>query len=119
MKEATFKPTKSINPDRLHEEIKAALGDVYVSMGTDENGITVKVTESATPDDAATVEMLIAKHDPALLSSEQRRVKDRAEAYTHFVGFDFDGLRALKSAEQNSVIIDLLEDIQKLMRGVG
>ncbi len=133
MKQATFEQTMPINADRLHEEIKAVLGDKYESIDTgvpqlNESGkaddtkprsIVVRAKQEATEADLKLVEAAIAAHKPEALSQSQQREKDRAESFLRLKGFDFTTLRALKTDEQLTVVIDLLEDIQKLMQGIG
>jgi hypothetical protein len=126
MKQSYFKQPKHINHDRLHEEMKAALGEKYESMDTGvkltredtELKIIVRVSDDATEADTATVEKVLADHNPELLSSEQQRVKDRADAYERVKNADFAALRRKQKAEKDDAVIDLLEDIQRIMRGV-
>lgn len=129
-KEATFAQTKPINPDRLNDEIKAVLGDKYISMDTGKPHLTVdgtvdetkdpqivlRAASDATEDDLKRVETIIEAHNPALLSRIQQRAKDRVDAYQRFKGFDFEALTKLKAPEQMPVVIGLLRDIQVLMQ---
>jgi hypothetical protein len=131
IKEGKIDQPEKINPDRLHEEMKARLGDKYISMDTGipqtgEDGksdrtkslqVLVRLTEDATAEDTAAAEAVIAAHDPEALSTTQQKAKDRVDAFARFKAFDFKALRELKPTEQNPVIIGLLEDIQKLLQG--
>lgn len=127
MKQSHFDQPEKINPDRLHEEIAAALGAKYESMDTGVKftrdpaelpKILVRVTDDATETDSAIVESVIAAHKPDALSVEQQRMKDRADAYERVKGADFAALRRKPKAEKDEAVIDLLEDIQRIMRGV-
>lgn len=131
MKQGKIDQPAALNPDRLNDELKAALGSKYISCDTgvlqmDANEkpdrtkpvqIIVRLTDDATSADTTAAEAVIAAHNPAVLSADQQKQKDRGLAYTRFKSFDFVALRLLKPAEQNPVIIDLLADIQKLMQG--
>lgn len=125
MKQSHFKQPERINPDRLHEELREALGEIYVSSDT---GVTlskedrtphvlVRVTDEATEADITTVESVLAAHKHDVLSSGQQRVKDRADAHERFKAADLKALRAKPKAERDEAILNLLEDIQLMMRG--
>lgn len=127
MKLGKLDQPEKINPDRLHDELQAALGAKYLSMDTGvkdspaalNTHIILRLADDTTETDQEIAETIIAQHDPALLSASQQRQKDRDDAYQRFITFDFAALSELKPAEQNPVIIGLLKDIQALMRGVN
>lgn len=127
MKHGLFDQTAPVNPDRLGDELKAALGAVYdsVDTGVRENAdspdlkILVRLTDAATETDQTKVEAVLKAHDATKLSDSQQKEQARVDAFARFKAFDFAALRALKPAEQNPVIIGLLEDIQKLMQGTA
>lgn len=115
-----------INADRMHEEMQAALGAKYVSMDSGfkltkestDNKIKVRLTEDATTEDKQAAAAVVDAHKPELLSTTQQRAKDRAEAYERLKAHDFTALRAAVGKAQIDTVIDLLEDIQRMMRGV-
>lgn len=104
-----------LNPDRLHEEVRALVGDKYISMDTDAEGITIRFTGDVTSDDKDRVSALIDAHDHTQLSAPQQRVKDRVDAFTRLKGTDFTDLRGKQGAAKLDAIIDLLQDWQKLL----
>jgi hypothetical protein len=123
-KQASFDQNKLIDAEKLHEEMKTALGDKYISMdtgqrerGKDETKIIVRATEDATEDDLKAVEAVIANHQPPAIPAEQQRTIDRAEAWKRMVAKDFVAIRKLPAAERQDAILDMLEDVQKLLQG--
>lgn len=126
LKGKTFDQPEAINPDRLQEELHEALGDRFDSVDTgvkytrdpeEKAKVIVRLVDATEADDAI-VEQVLAAHKADVLSAGQQQAKDRADSYTQFISFDFEALRQMKAAEQFPIIIDLLEGIQKLMRGV-
>lgn len=138
-----FPQDKRINPDRLNDELKTALGEKLVSLKTGEmrknpvvdaegkpvlddtgNPVTeqegpfiyVIVTGEATEADLAAVEQLIKDHDPDQLSAVQQTEKEAIDAYTRLVEADFAAIRALKGEEKLDAVIAVLEDWQRLMK---
>lgn len=117
MKSDTFKHEKPINPDRLHDEVKAALGDKYISMDTVGGSILVRVSDAATEADNAAIVAIIAAHDPSALSADQTRAKERVDAYKRLTELDVTGIRGKTGKAQIDDIINAIADIQKLLRG--
>lgn len=137
-----FPQDKPINPDRLYEELKTALGEKLLALDTgqmkfmpkmdaggspvlDENKqpvieeagpfIHITVSGEATADDLAAAEQLLKAHDPANLSVRQQREKEAIDAYARLGATDFAAIRKLDAAGQLAAILDLMEDWQRLM----
>lgn len=121
---AIVQPVK-INPDRLHEEMQTALGTKYVSMDTGkrfsrqdtENKIVVRLTDDATNEDKDKAATVVEDHKPDVLSKHQQRAKDRADAFQRLTKVDIASVRAKTGKAQIESILDLLEDIQRLLQG--
>ncbi len=137
-----FPQDKAINPERLADELKTALGDKLLQVDTgqmkeaprldakgqpvlDEAGkpiteqtgpfIYVVVSGEATEADLAIVEQVLKVHDPNQLSARQQRDSDAAEAYARLAAADLGAIRKLEQAEKVDKLIDLMEDWQRLM----
>lgn len=79
--------------------------------------ILVRVSDDVTDADTAIIESILTAHNPALLSTEQQRGKDRSDAYERIKKADFAELRRKPKAEKDDAVVDLLEDIQRIIRG--
>ena len=108
IKELRIKQDKKINPDRLHEEIQAALGDKYIGMNTGPE-IIIRATEAATAQDAALVEQIVAQHDPAKLSKKQQFSVDCNAARNRLKGITLDDKTKL------SDLIPAIADMRTLL----
>ena len=119
-----FDQDKPINPELLHQELQAALGDKLDSVDTgvpikegffQKQVILVRIKGDVTKDDQALVEKIIKDHDASKLSQRQQHEKNRADAEERLKIVDFAALRGLNGQKQVDSLIDLLEDILKVL----
>jgi hypothetical protein len=134
IKEGRIDQTKPLNPERLAEEMKAALGGKFISMDTGmpqvgEDGkpdrnkprqIVVRLTDEATETDQQAVESVIAAHDNGKLSAHEQRIQNRAAAFKRFTALDLSALRdnVGDKAQLESILgnlIDAMRDIQTII----
>ncbi len=106
----------AINADRLHEELKAALGEPYHSVDTgvqvpDAAGntsgpfIMVRIwKEQADDKQLGQIEAVLKTHDPAQLSTRQQKEKDRIDAFVRLRNADFKALRGLAAVPAAKVV---------------
>lgn len=125
LKAAPFKQPERVNADRLKEELREAFGDRFDSVDTgikftndpaEKPSVVVRVIDPSVAD-GEIIEQVLAAHNPDVLSEGQQRMKDRADSHKAFIAADFAIIRAMPKSQRDEVVIDLLEHIQKLMRG--
>lgn len=122
--EGQFDQNKPINADLLHEELQAALGTKYVSSDTgvpvkvgfsQKQVILVRLTADATDADKAKADQVVAAHDATKLSKHQQKDKTRTDALARLATADFTALRGLKDQAQMDGVINILEDLVKVL----
>lgn len=113
-----FTRKQHINFDALADEIRAALGDKYISMDMDDSSLIVRFIEDVTNADKDAVDALIQAHDHTVLSKEEKRKQAYTEANQRFKALDIDAIGSEKnSAKQTEDILAALRDIQTILRG--
>jgi transcriptional/translational regulatory protein YebC/TACO1 len=128
VKQGQFDQTKKINPQRLHEEIKTALGDKLVSMNTGERVkvgflektcIMIAVTDDITEADNVAVQAVIDAHDPEVKSAGQQHNEKVATATQRLSTVDFDAEMAkAKSVDARiELLLSYLKDVQLYING--
>lgn len=119
-----FDQDKPINPELLHQELQTALGDKLDSVDTgvpikegffQKQVILVRIKGDVTEADQALVEKIIKDHDASGLSARQQHDKNRTDAAARLATVDFTALRALNGQKQVDSLIDLLEDLVKVL----
>ena len=66
-----------INPTQLHEELRAALGDVFTGVSTGNGQVRIHLREKLTQAAAAQVETILVAHDPTKLTAAQQAEAER------------------------------------------
>lgn len=67
----------AVNPDRLHADLKAALGEVCFGLSFARGSVVVHLDDRATPEQQAQARQIVAAHDPASLTPAQQTARDR------------------------------------------
>lgn len=67
----------AINPDKLHAELQAALGDACTGLSFAAGSLTVHLGAEATVEQRAQAEAIAAAHDPDALTAAQQTARDR------------------------------------------
>ena len=69
-----------INPDRLHADLKLALGETFLGASFARGVLTLHLDAHATPAQQAQALTLAAAHDPAVLTPAQDAARARKES---------------------------------------
>jgi len=121
VKQGQFDQTKKINPQRLNEEIKAALGDKLVSMDTgipvktgfiEKTCIVLAVTDDITEADNRTVQDIIDAHDPESKSAGQRHNENVAKATERLKTVD------LKTKKDKTTMQEQIDELRALIADI-
>ena len=109
IKELRLPQNKKINPERLHEEMQAALGNKYLSMDTGTQ-IVVRADVSSTPEDADLVEAVIRQHDHTKLSQREQKQADMLAAKERLAALDLTDKKTDVLAAINDIRTIVLHD---------
>jgi hypothetical protein len=107
-KELRLPQDKKINPERLDDELREALGEKYISMDTGA-GIVVRAADNSTKEDADLVEQIVQQHDPTKISKAEQKRADHAAAQERLKALDLSGEVDMK------LLVQAIDDIRKIV----
>ena len=68
---------ESVNPDALHAQLKAALGESCPGLSVGGGVVTIHLADETTAQQQAEARAIVAAHDPAVLTPAQQTARDR------------------------------------------
>jgi hypothetical protein len=103
------------NTEALHDQLKTAFGERYVSMDSSDAGLIIRF-RSAQREDEAAIRAILREHKPNERTRRQQKADDKPNARRRLLDLDIAALRT-ENVDRVvlAAILNALEDLQKIL----